>query len=99
MPFGLTNVPAICIHLVNNLLRKYLDNYYVVYLDDILIFTETLEEHIKIVQEILQILTDAGILLKPSKCEFHVTETEFLGYIVSTIGLKISPNKVKEVLE
>jgi hypothetical protein len=80
-------------------LRRYLDNYCIAYLDDILIFTETLEEHIKIVQEILQILIDAGILLKPSKYEFHITETEFLGYIVSTTGLKISPNKVKEVLE
>jgi hypothetical protein len=99
MPFGLTNAPATCMRLVNNLLRKYLDNYCVAYLDDILIFTETLEEHIKTVQEILQILMDAGILLKPSKCEFHVTETEFLGYIVSTTGLKMSPNKVKEVLE
>jgi uncharacterized protein related to proFAR isomerase len=85
--------------LVNNLLRRYLDNYYIAYLDDILIFTETLEEYIKIVQEILQILIDAGILLKPSKCEFHITETEFLGYIVSTTELKISLNKVKEVLE
>jgi hypothetical protein len=49
MPFGLTNAPAIYIYLVNNLLRKYLDNYYIVYLNDILIFTETLEEYIKIV--------------------------------------------------
>jgi hypothetical protein len=97
--FGLTNVLAMYIRLVNNLLRKYLDNYYIAYLDNILIFTETFEEHIKIVQEILQILMDVGILLKPSKCEFHITETEFLGYIVSTTGLKMSPNKVKEVLE
>jgi hypothetical protein len=99
MPFGLTNTPVTYMYLVNNLLRKYLNNYCIVYLDDILIFIETLEEYIKIVQEILQILMDIGILLKPSKYEFHVTETEFLGYIVSTIGLKISPNKVKEVLE
>jgi hypothetical protein len=99
MPFGLCNAPATCMRLVHKLLRKYLDKYCVAYLDDILIFTKTLEEHVKIVREILQILMDAGILLKPSKCEFHVTETEFLGYIVSTTGLKMSPHKVKEVLE
>jgi hypothetical protein len=99
IPFGLTNAPATYIRLVHNLLRKYLDKYYVAYLDDILIFTETLEEHIKIVKEILQFLIDTGILLKPSKCEFHVQETEFLEYIVSTEGLKMSTRKVKEVLE
>jgi hypothetical protein len=97
--FGLTNAPAIYIRLVHNLLRKYLDKYYITYLDNILIFTETLEEYIKIVKEILQFLMDIGILLKPSKCEFHIQETEFLGYIVSTKGLKISTRKVKEVLE
>jgi hypothetical protein len=81
------------------LLRKYLDKYYIAYLDNILIFTKTLEEYIKIVCEILQILIDTDILLKPSKYEFHIIETEFLGYIISITGLKISLNKVKEVLE
>jgi hypothetical protein len=81
------------------LLRKYFDKYYIAYLDNILIFTKTFEEYIKIVYEILQILIDIGILFKPSKYKFHIIETEFLEYIISTIGLKINPNKVKEVLE
>jgi hypothetical protein len=81
------------------LLRKYLNKYYIAYLDNILIFTKTLKEYIKIVYEILQILIDIDILFKSSKYEFYITETEFLGYIISTIGLKISLNKMKEVLE
>jgi hypothetical protein len=68
-------------------------------LDNILIFTKTLKEYIEIVYKILQILIDIGILLKLSKYEFYIIETEFLGYIINIIGLKISPNKVKEVLE
>jgi hypothetical protein len=81
------------------LLKKYLDKYYIVYLNDILIFIKTLEEYMKIVYKILQILIDISILLKPSKYKFHIIETKFFGYIVSIIELKISLNKVKEVLE
>jgi hypothetical protein len=81
------------------LLKKYLNKYYIVYLDNILIFTKTLEEYIKLIYEILQILIDISILFKSSKYEFYIIETEFLEYIINTIGFKISSNKVKEVLE
>jgi hypothetical protein len=81
------------------LLRKYFDKYYIAYLDNILIFIKTLEEYIKIVYEILYILINIDILFKSSKYKFYIIETEFLGYIISIIEFKISPNKIKEVLE
>jgi hypothetical protein len=64
-----------------------------------LIFTKTFEEYMKLVYKIFQILIDIDILFKSSKYEFYIIETEFLGYIISIIGFKISLNKVKEILE
>ena len=77
MPFGLTNAPAICQKFVNNTLRKYLDRFCVVYLDDILIFSQNMEEHRKHVRIILEALLKGGLYVKGEKCDFFTTSTAF----------------------
>jgi hypothetical protein len=83
MPFGLTNALATFQAYINNVLRKYLDVFVVVYLDDILVYSKTYEEHIQHVHLILTTLRDANLRIKVEKTEFHKKEVKFLGYIVS----------------
>ncbi|CCD43021.1 hypothetical protein BofuT4_P070970.1 [Botrytis cinerea T4] len=83
MPFGLTNAPATFMRLMNNVLSQYLDTCCICYLDDILVYSNNKVQHIKDVSNILESLSKADLLCKPSKCEFHVTETEFLGFTVA----------------
>ena len=82
MPFGLTGAPATFQRFINDTLREYLDLFCSAYLDDILIYSRTEEEHTAHVRAVLQKLRDAGLFAKMSKCEFFVPETKFLGMIV-----------------
>jgi len=99
MPFGLTNAPATCQALVNNVVQAHLDRTAIAYLDDILIYSETKEVHIQHVQDILTCLSQARLLLKPEKYEFHKESVEFLGFVVSTTGIRMSPEKIKAIAE
>jgi hypothetical protein len=71
MPFGLTNAPASFQHVINDVPRPYLDVFVTTYLDDILIYSDNLDEYRIHVQKVLQALSDADLHLKPEKCEFH----------------------------
>ena len=97
MPFGLTNAPATFQELINNTLREYLDNFVVAYLDDVLIFSRTYEEHVQHVKKVLKKLQEAELPIKLSKCEFHKHQVKFLGYVVSSEGLGPDPDKIKSV--
>jgi hypothetical protein len=97
MPFGLTNAPATFQAYINNVLRKYLDVFVVVYLDDILVYSKTYDDHVQDVRKVLQALADAKMKIKPEKTEFHKTEVKFLGYIVSREGLKMDQKKIEAV--
>lgn len=100
MFFGLTNSPATFQTMMNHLLRELvLEGVVVVYLDDIMIFTKTLEEHQKVVKRVLAILCDNQLFLKPKKCEFHSMETEYLGLIVSEGKVQMDPVKVQGVAD
>ena len=99
IPFGLTNAPATCQALVNNVLRSHLDRTVIAYLDDILIYSDDKTQHIQHVQEVLGCLSQAGLLLKTEKCEFHKESVEFLGFVVSTKGVHMSPEKIKAIEE
>ena len=98
MPFGLTNAPASFQRFMNDVLREFLDDFCVVYLDDILIYSACLEEHRVHVRRILQTLADNDIHIKPEKCEFHVSRTEFLGFIVSSEGVTMDGKKVEAIV-
>jgi hypothetical protein len=97
MPFGLTNALAIFQAYINNILQKYLDVFMVVYLNDILVYSKTYDDHVRDIRKVLQALIDAKIKIKPKKTEFHKTEVKFLGYIVSREGLKMDRKKVEAV--
>ena len=89
MPFGLTNAPADFQRFINDVLHPFLDAFCTAYLDDILIYSESLEEHQEHVKKVLQALSKVGLHLKPEKCEFHKTEVKYLGLIISADGVKM----------
>ncbi len=99
MPFGLSNSPAVFQALVNDVLRDMVDQFIYVYLDDILIFSSSLQEHVQHVRRVLQRLLENGLFVKAEKCDFHAQSVPFLGYIVSAEGIRMDPEKVKAVVE
>jgi hypothetical protein len=99
MPFGLTNAPAQFQAYMNEALVGLVDVTCIVYLDDVLIFSETEKEHVSHVREVLQRLREAKLFVKLSKCEWHTQRTEYLGYIVSPEGISIDKDRVKTISE
>ena len=99
MPFGLKNAPATFQHFINDVLSEYLDEFAISYIDDILIFSNSLEEHHVHVRRVLKKLLENNLYVKLEKCEFDVTETSFLGYMLSKDGLKADPEKIKAILD
>ena len=99
MPFGLCNAPATFQALMNRVLAQYVDDFVLVYLDDILIFSRSRAEHERHVRLVLDKLRAARLFAKQSKCDFFRPEVEFLGYRVSGDGLAVDPGKVKAVAE
>jgi hypothetical protein len=98
MPFGLTNAPATFQAFLNDVLRESLDTFIVIYLDDILIYSDTLEEHYDHVRSVLQRLKDADLQVKLEKCQFHVQTVEFLGYVISPEGISMDPAKIEAIV-
>jgi hypothetical protein len=94
MSFELINTPILYQSLINNILRKYLNNFVIAYLNDILIYLKTKEEHIKHVTAVLEILEKANMRINNAKSIFHVQRVNFLGYILTTNGVKIDPVKI-----
>jgi len=99
MPFGLTNAPAAFQHFMNDVFSDLLDVCVVVYLDDILIYSDDITQHRSHVKEVLKRLRKAGLYAKAEKCEFHSDSVEYLGYVLSPSGLTMSDAKVKTIQE
>jgi len=99
MPFQLTNAPATFQAYINNALRPFLDRLCTAYLDDILIYSENEEQHIEHVKQILEALTKAGLQVNPQKCEFHANNVQYLGFIITTEGLRMDPVKITTIIE
>jgi hypothetical protein len=98
MSFGLTNVPAYFMYLMNTVFVEYLDKFVVVFIDDILILSKTEEEHEKHLRLVLEKLISNQLYAKLSKCEFWLTEVVFLGHVISAGGVLVDPGKVRDVL-
>ena len=99
MPFGLHGAPAFFQHYINDILREYLDIFCTAYIDDILIYSNTLGEHKGHVRKVLSALRSAGLQVEITKCEFHVEEVLYLGMIVGRYGIKMDPAKVAAIKE
>ena len=98
MFFGLTNSPATFQTMMNSLFKHLIDRgVVIIYMDDIMIFTKTLEEHHSVVKEVLQILRDEHLYLRHDKCDFEVQETEFLGLVVAQDQVKMDHKKVSAI--
>ena len=93
--FGLTNVSATIQNLINNILKKYLDRFYIIYLDNILIFSDNKKEYKKYITTILKILKKIRLKIKFKKYTFHINKIEYLGFIIINQGLRINPAKIQ----
>jgi hypothetical protein len=99
MPFGICNAPATFMRVMNDVFRPFIDDFVIVYLDDILIFSKSWEDHVKHVRKVLDVLKKEKLCLKMSKCEFGKTSLVYLGYIVGGGELKIDPSKVEAIMK
>ncbi|KAK9094938.1 hypothetical protein Scep_026407 [Stephania cephalantha] len=93
MPFGLTNAPAMFMDLMHRVMRPYLDRFVIVFIDDILVYSKTREDHEQHLRETLQTLMEHILYAKFSKCEFWLSEVKFLGHVVGAAGILCRSNK------
>ena len=98
MPFGLTNAPAAFIDLMNRVFRPYLDQFVVVFIDDILVYSRDEQEHEQHLKIVLHNLREKKLYAKLSKCDFWLMEVSFLGHIVSSEGIRVDPAKIEVVV-
>jgi hypothetical protein len=99
MPFGITNGPANFQRYINNALQGFLDDFCLAFIDDILIFSETKEEHRRHVDLVLERLVKAGLQCDIEKSEFYVQRTKFLGFIITDKGIEADPAKIQTILD
>src|SRR5438105_8362242 len=98
MPFGLTNAPAYFMNLMNKIFMEELDQFVVVFIDDILIYSKSAEEHEQHPRIVLERLRAHELYAKFSKCEFWLQEVAFLGQIITEKGVAVDPSKVEAIL-
>ena len=99
MPFGVTNAPAVFMDYLNRIFRHFLDKFVVVFIDDILIYSRTQEEHAEHLRLVLGVLREKQLYAKLSKCEFWMDEVQFLGHVISAQGIAVDPAKVEAVVK
>ena len=99
MPFGLTNAPAAFMDLMHRVFHQFLDRFVVVFVDDILVYSASEEEHAEHLRIVLQTLREHQLYAKLSKCEFWLQQVHFLGHVISGEGVLVDPAKVEAVLQ
>ncbi|KAJ9538993.1 hypothetical protein OSB04_031726 [Centaurea solstitialis] len=97
MPFGLTNAPAVFMDLMNRVCRPYLDKFVIVFIEDILIYSQSKEDHEQHLRLVLELLKAEKLYAKFSKCEFWIREVHFLGHVVNEEGIHVDPAKIEAV--
>ena len=98
MPFGLTNAPAAFMDLMNWVFRPYVDQFVMVFIDDILVYSKDAQEHEQHLRIVLETLREKKLYAKLSKCDFWLKEVSFLGHIVSAEGIRVDPAKIEAVV-
>uniref|UniRef100_A0A3B1IBQ3 Gypsy retrotransposon integrase-like protein 1 n=1 Tax=Astyanax mexicanus TaxID=7994 RepID=A0A3B1IBQ3_ASTMX len=99
MPYGLSGAPSVFQAFVNEVLRDMIDRWVIIYIDDILIYSATLSEHINHVKQVLQRLLHHSLFVKAEKCEFHKDQISFLGYNIDANGVSMDQTKVSAVID
>jgi Retroviral aspartyl protease/RNase H-like domain found in reverse transcriptase/Reverse transcriptase (RNA-dependent DNA polymerase)/Integrase zinc binding domain/Retrotransposon gag protein/Zinc knuckle len=98
MPFGLTNAPAAFMDMMNRVFKEYLDKFVVVFIDDILVYSKSREEHEQHLRLILQKLREHKLYAKWKKCEFWTEKVVFLGHVISKEGVAVDPAKIEAIM-
>jgi len=98
MPFGVSNAPGVFMEYMNRIFHPFLDSFVVVFIDDILVYSKSEEEHAEHLRVVLRILKENRLCAKLSKCEFWLREVSFLGHVISKGGIAVDPSKVDAVL-
>eukprot|EP00253_Pinus_taeda_P003695 PITA_03695 len=99
LPFGLTNAPATFMCLMNNIFHRYLDQFVLIFIDDILIYSHTIEEHHEHLRVVLQTLREHQLYAKFSKCDFFKEEIQYLGHVITKDGIAVDLEKIKAIME
>ena len=97
MPFGLTNAPAAFMDMMNRVFKDFLDTFVIVFIDDILIYSRSREEHMEHLRIVLRILKEKKLYAKFKKSEFWLEKVIFLGHVVSGNGISVDPTKVEAI--
>jgi hypothetical protein len=97
VPFGLTNAQVVFMCLMNGIFRNYLDKFVIIFLDDILIYSKSKEEHEHHLRLVLQVLRELQLYAKLSKCYFYQKKIHYLGHIISEQGIKVNPEKIEAI--
>ena len=97
MPFGLTNAPAAFMDMMNRVFKEFLDQFVIVFIDDILVYSKSSKDHEEHLRVVLQTLREHSLYAKFSKCEFWLSRVTFLGHIVSGEGISVDPTKIEAV--
>ena len=98
MPFGLTNALAAFMDLMNMVFHPYLDQFVVVFINDILVYSKDAQEHEQHLRILLRILREKKLFAKLSKCDFWLKEVSFLGHIVFIEGTRVDPAKIEAIV-
>jgi hypothetical protein len=99
MPFGLTNAPTIFCTFMNDIFLEWSDDFVVVYIDNMLVYSNSMQEHVEHLRKVFQKLKKNKLHAKFEKCEFEVTEVDFLGQKITQQGLKMDDHKVNKILD
>ncbi|KAD2805507.1 hypothetical protein E3N88_38884 [Mikania micrantha] len=97
MPFGLTNAPAVFMDLMNRVFHEFLDKFVIVFIDDILVYSKSKEDHEEHLRKVLETLRQKKLYAKFSKCDFWLNQVAFLGHVVSAEGIMMDPAKIEAI--